>query len=548
MNRAGFHFVVDGIMHSKRLFVILIFCTSLLWHHTSFSSNEPGSALGIVTVPLANVREAPGPRTKLVTQVLMADEVRLLDKQGYRYKIAIPNQDYIEGWVHQEAVLTDDQRITEYINNEGAWVVVTSPKARALILDKTGDHNVSIYAGTRLFMLGKTDKGITVQFPDRTVAIVKPADVRLHERFKEFQPEMIARTARRFHGMRYLAGGITTQGMDTRGLIYVVYRTQGIPVEEDRSLLKGKAQVIKKKKRLQPGDILIFHREGEGIYLGRGRFMHGVPKRSIRVHSLYKHRYSQSFKYGLRLFSSDVQQHKIPSQMTNAELLAAQSAVAEKPLGERISYWAGRFISTPYDPDPLGLYVRTRRIVADEKVDCLYHTFRSVELARAETPEDAIEAALSLRFVTRGTIANGLVQNYDARYQYGEDMVFGSRWGRNITEDLGKTRKIEGSRGRDKVRILPKEELSTEELQKKLKDGDIIYWVKDPAKRIVGEIVGHLSIVRLHEGAPHVIHAAGSKQKNWQGTVNGGVTKELPLAEYVQKMHFIGAFITRFED
>ena len=61
-------------------------------------------------------------------------------------------------------------------------------------------------------------------------------------------------------------------------------------------------------------------------------------------------------------------------------------------------------------------------------------------------------------------------------------------------------------------------------------------------------VCGHLSVVHINANTPHVIHAAGSKKKNWQGTVNGGVVKEIPFADYIQKMHFIGALVTRFEE
>ena len=48
---------------------------------------------------------------------------------------------------------------------------------------------------------------------------------------------------------------------------------------------------------------------------------------------------------------------------------------------ERIAFWAEQYIDVPYDTDPWGDYVRKNVIVADERVDCMYLTFRSVELA-----------------------------------------------------------------------------------------------------------------------------------------------------------------------
>ena len=85
----------------------------------------------------------------------------------------------------------------------------------------------------------------------------------------------------------------------------------------------------------------------------------------------------------------------------------------------------------------------------------------------------------------------------------------------------------------------------TRGLQKNLQDGDIVYWVKDPKKRVVEEIVAHLSIVHIKGGKPYLIHAAGDKDR--AGRPGGGVVKEVPFAEYVRNMRFIGAFVTRFE-
>jgi hypothetical protein len=231
--------------------------------------------------------------------------------------------------------------------------------------------------------------------------------------------------------------------------------------------------------------------------------------------------------------------------MAADEVLVAQTLVAELPLGKRIAYWAGRFVGTPYDTDPLGLYVRTNRIVADERADCMYLTFRAVELARSATPDQAVEQALDLRFITKGRLTDGLVQNYDERFAYGEDMVFSGKWGRNITGELGTTKTISGSRGRDEVVILPKQALLTKKLQQQLQDGDILFWVKDPKKRVVEEIVAHLSFVRVKDGKAFLIHAAGTK--DGADRTGGGTVKEVPFAEYARASKFIGAFVTRLE-
>jgi len=517
----------------------------------SVMAQEPqvnSGSLGIISVPLANVREEPLPKSPIVTQVLLADEVRILEKQEYRYRIAIPGQGNREGWIQQEAVQIPRDKGRSYLKADRHWIVITVPKTPALILDKLGNHNVSLYAGTRLPVLERDADGYKVQFPDRTAAVIAAADAMpLKPRnpvLGDVAPADLARTARKFQGARYFSGGITAQGMDTRGLIYIVYRIHGIDLDTERESLKAKALKVPKKE-LIPGDILVFNGEGLGFYVSNGQFLHAVRKTTVQLGGIHDRRFANALLYGLRVAGPEPDLKKLPAEMNADEIMIAQGLAAELPLGGRIVYWAGRFIGTPYDTDPLGWYVRTNRIVADENADCMYLTFRATELALSGTPGQAIEQALSLRFITRGRLADGLVQNYGDRFEYGEDMVASGKWGRDITGDMGTTQTIRGSRGRDEVVILPKQTLLSKKLQKQLQDGDIIYWVKDPKKRVVEEIVAHLSFVHVKNGKAFLIHAAGTKDS--ARSPGGGMVKEVAFADYVHITKFIGAFVTRFE-
>lgn len=223
--------------------------------------------------------------------------------------------------------------------------------------------------------------------------------------------------------------------------------------------------------------------------------------------------------------------------LTNEEIQKFQSLLKVQPVGERIAFWAERFVGVPYDKDPLGEYVTRATIVADERVDCMYLTFRAVELALSRTPEEAIQIALERRFHSKGILKDGKVVNYEDRYEYGEDMIFSGRWGREITSEAGKTMRIKGSRGRDFVEILPSEHLLKD--LRKLKSGDILFFVKKPEDRKVEEIIGHIGIVKVAREV-YLIHAGGTKEK-------GGEVKKVLLKDYILKMDFIGAKITRFD-
>lgn len=226
------------------------------------------------------------------------------------------------------------------------------------------------------------------------------------------------------------------------------------------------------------------------------------------------------------------------------EIAALQKQIKDQPVGRRIAFWAERFIGTPYDKDPLGAYVSCKKIVCDSEVDCMYLVFRAVELGTSNTPDEAKERALDLRFKTHGKVEGGLVVNYDERFDYAEDMVYSGKWGKDITASLGETKQVPGSRGYKAVTYLPKEELSKKEDYGKLRDGDIIFFIKDPARRVVGEIVGHLGIIKVENGVPMLIHASGTKRTNTRP--GGGVVKKVSLPDYLKDTKFIGVMVTRF--
>ncbi len=130
----------------------------------------------------------------------------------------------------------------------------------------------------------------------------------------------------------------------------------------------------------------------------------------------------------------------LPSCASARSIEQIQAGLDLRETGERIAFWADYFVGTPYDKDPLGEYVTRKAIVADERVDCMYLVFRSVELALSSSPAGAQQTALDKRFHTKGVLDGGTVVNYDDRFQYGEEMIDSGKWGREITGELRERR------------------------------------------------------------------------------------------------------------
>jgi len=206
-------------------------------------------------------------------------------------------------------------------------------------------------------------------------------------------------------------------------------------------------------------------------------------------------------------------------------------------IGDRIAWWAESFVGRPYDPDPLGEYVRKNVIVADERVDCMYLTFRAVELAMSSTPDEAVNQALTLRFITKGVIKDGLVQNYDERFQYATDMIDSGRWGTEVTASLGAPTELPGTRGHKTISILGRE--AAVRSAPLLQNGDLVFFIKKPEKRVVGEMVGHLGFVSRSGADVFLIHASGNKN-------GAGSVKKVSLPDYLENMPFAGIRVMRF--
>jgi hypothetical protein len=224
--------------------------------------------------------------------------------------------------------------------------------------------------------------------------------------------------------------------------------------------------------------------------------------------------------------------------MPDEEIADFQRQLANKPVGERIAFWAERFIGTPYDPDPIGEYVREEVIVADERVDCMYLTFRVVELSLGKTPAEALLVALDKRFMHRGKMEAGKVVNYDDRFRYGEDMLESGKWGREITADFGKPDIIEGAGERRAATLLA----SGRALENigLFRSGDIIFFINPPGKMETGGIVGHIGIIKKEGDDVYLVHANGVKNK-------GGKVKKILFRDYLETMPFIGVRVSRFE-
>ena len=217
-------------------------------------------------------------------------------------------------------------------------------------------------------------------------------------------------------------------------------------------------------------------------------------------------------------------------------------------LGDKIVKYANSFIGTPYDRIPIGLYVQSRKLIIDDEIDCMYLVFRSVSLALADGDDKkAIEIACDKMFHDKCKLdKNGLVTNYENRFDYSEDMISSSKWGKSIyTNEEMST--MEGSRMYDKLHYVKSQDfINSKKLQQRVQNGDILFLVKHLELRSpkTHAMIGHLGILEVgQDGEIYLIHASGVKRYD----VPQGKVVKIKLTDYLQekKAKWAGIYITR---
>ena len=218
----------------------------------------------------------------------------------------------------------------------------------------------------------------------------------------------------------------------------------------------------------------------------------------------------------------------------------------KQTLGDKIVEYANNFVGTPYDRIPIGLYVQSRKLIIDDEIDCMYLVFRTIPLALADgNDEKAKQIACDKMFHDKCKLdKDGLVINYDNRFDYSEDMIASGKWGKSIF-NKNEVSKLKGSRMYKYFNYVKSADfIKNKSLQKKVKNGDIVFLYKDPSKRSKSQAaVGHLGVLEIgKDGQIYFIHASGHKDyEHPQGKV-----KKVIFNDYLAEMSkFVGIDILR---
>lgn len=229
--------------------------------------------------PVINMYSKPTADSDVVSQVLYGTGILSFEKQGDWYDIK--TADGYKGWVAAADVKALDGG--EYAP-EGKVVRVVG-----LDVNVYRDPDVTLHAPVlhlpweaRLEIAPADAKNsvrwLKVRLVDGQMAWVQRGDVST-----EMAPLTLdesLKLARRFLGVTYTWGGVSSQGFDCSGFTQMIERLRGIVMPRDADVQAAWRGVISvDRKDLQPGDLLFFGSSPAkithtGMYLGNGEFIH----------------------------------------------------------------------------------------------------------------------------------------------------------------------------------------------------------------------------------------------------------------------------------
>ncbi|WP_049980518.1 C40 family peptidase [Halolamina rubra] len=216
-----------------------------------------------VSATAASVLSAPDNDAEQVTKVLYGDEIAVYDGVDEWRRVRAP--DGYLGWVASTAITPAESGQYE--------AVLRSNVAR----DAVNDQEVAreqlppfVPIGTHCHVHTDPEEPGRVEFRTGVTATVPATAISRPDGLPT--GGQIVDIARQFTGTPYEWGGMTTEGIDCSGLVWVSYRVFGLdlPRDADQQRLVGEAVA---RDELRPGDLLFFPGH-VAISLGGSRYIH----------------------------------------------------------------------------------------------------------------------------------------------------------------------------------------------------------------------------------------------------------------------------------
>ncbi|MCB2201867.1 C40 family peptidase [bacterium] len=261
---------------------------------------------GYVSANILDLRAKPDMHAERLHQVLFGSPVTIVRKSGaYRF---ITDPIGYQGWAHEGGLVEIDG--TSFRSaRRGKLVVIRSPQARLYASNRsTPIDPFVLFYGTILEVARSASDRIILRLPDDRRFAIKRAQIAPMNGRKSGSPTGadLVGEAKRFLGIPYLWGGVSTPGFDCSGLVHTICARFGMALPRDT---KDQIRVgtAVERNAVRTGDLVFFDRH-VGFAIGRDRIIHAsVAGQGVRINSLttgspdYREDLDRSYKEARRI-------------------------------------------------------------------------------------------------------------------------------------------------------------------------------------------------------------------------------------------------------
>lgn len=217
----------------------------------------------LVKVPIAYMRAKPSHSSELVSQAILGNPVKILDKQGDFYNVETP--DGYHGLIKFNSLrlLSDAEYESWRESPRELFYATLQPTYRGYQAESAG------YA---------TYGAIACPSDSLTGAMTVPFKQWAEQAYAERCPEIVLHRAKEMIGFPYLWGGSTTLAPDCSGFTQTAFLSAGILLPRDAWQQAQAGVPVASLDKALPGDLIFYGRPGKinhvAIYMGEGRIIH----------------------------------------------------------------------------------------------------------------------------------------------------------------------------------------------------------------------------------------------------------------------------------
>ena len=233
----------------------------------------------VVNTAVDVYRDADKTSTRL-TQLLFNQPVRIIERNDQWVQLMA--DDRTVGWSRSRNIDGDCTCVEprHYIgriiitNREKQIYSHPNPRNGIVVRD--------VGMGTELFVHSKSDNVYEVALPGNLIGYISENgtfQLDIDEKIKKTSAEIFAQSCEKFRGTSYLQGGVSFQGIDGAGILYITMKINGVSIPHD---LAGQYAlgIDVEPDDVKIGDVFFFGSVNEGnelsnagVYVGDGKFI-----------------------------------------------------------------------------------------------------------------------------------------------------------------------------------------------------------------------------------------------------------------------------------